>query len=102
MITTKAASLQQLFIEGRVGTVDAAVLAYIMAINPVTRAAICETTGLRVSTACGAIDRLLKQGLIEESPVRVLLTETNRRVKAYRPKEQTHEQAAFPAHQRRD
>jgi DNA-binding MarR family transcriptional regulator len=101
-VTTKAASLQQLFIEDRVGTVDAAVLAYIMAIKPVTRAAICETTGLRVSTACGAIDRLMKKGLIEEAPDRVHLAETNRNVKAYQPKEQTHEQAAFPAHQRRD
>lgn len=86
---TKAASLQQLHATGGAATVDAAVLAYIRAIKPVTRAAICEATGLRVSTACGAIDRLMKRGLVEEAPDRVFLAETKRRVKAYQPKENT-------------
>lgn len=87
-LSTKAASLQQLFIEDRVGTVDAAVLATVIGHSPVPRRIVCDYTGLRDSTACGAIDRLLKKGLIEEAPGRVYLQETNRNVKAYQPKEQ--------------
>jgi predicted transcriptional regulator len=48
------------------------------------RSAICASTELRESTACGALDRLIKAGLVEEYPQRVLWVPTGRNVKAYR------------------
>jgi hypothetical protein len=83
MTTTQVESLDKLHNTGRAGTVDAAVLAHIKEAGPLCRSAVCAAANLRESTACGAIDRLMKQGLVQESEHRVLWVPTNRNVKAY-------------------
>lgn len=89
-MSTKMASLSKTTDSGRAGTVDAAVLAHVKALGTVCRDAIVTSTELRVSTVCGAIDRLKKKNLIEEAPDKVLNTATGRNVKAYRAVNHNH------------
>lgn len=87
MTSTKAESLTALHNEGRVGTVDAAVLANIQALGPICRDVLCKAAQIKVSTACGSIDRLKKRNLIEVAPDKVWNHSTSRWVQAYQVKE---------------
>lgn len=82
-MSTKTDSLDKLHQEGRAIPVDNAVLANITALGPICRDALCKAASILNSTACGAIDRLMKRGLVEEAG-KVWNHTTRRNVKAYR------------------
>lgn len=69
---------------GAVG-VDAAVLANVKALGPIHRDALSTATSIKVTTLCGALDRLIKRGLVAEATHKVYNPATRRNVKAYIP-----------------
>jgi hypothetical protein len=82
-MSTKSESNDKLHQSGRGETVDAAVLANIKALGPICRDALCTAANVLNSTACGAIDRLMKRGLVTEHG-KVWNHTTHRNVKAYK------------------
>ncbi len=84
MPSTKAESHEKLHTEGRAETVDAAVLANVIALGPICRDALCIAARVQTSTACGAVARLKARGLIEVAPDKVWNHRTQRNVQAYR------------------
>jgi hypothetical protein len=83
MSDTQIESLNTLVVSGRAGTVDAAVLANIKALGPICRDVLCVAAQVRISTACGAINRLMKRGEVVEHGT-VWNHTTRRNVKAYK------------------
>lgn len=82
-MSTKLASLKQTIREGGVTTGEAAVLAYLSTFAPVSRDAMCEAIGMRISTACAHINALMKRGLVQEAAAKVYNPVTRRWVHAY-------------------
>lgn len=82
-MSTKLDSLKQHIREGGAETTEAAVLAYLNVFSPVSRDAMCEAIGMRISTACGAINALMKRGLVREAAAKVYNPSTHRWVHAY-------------------
>ncbi len=80
MTSTQVESLAAL----NIPPLDAAVLACITAYGPICRDALCKAANIRVSTACGAVDRLKKRGLVEIAADKVWNHTTKRNVQAYK------------------
>lgn len=77
--STSAQSEEELKKSGRAGEVDAQIHRFIHKNPGVTRSEIAKQTGIRIQTVCGAVNRLMFDGLVEVTGITKDL-ETNRNV----------------------
>ncbi len=82
-MSTKLDSLKQTIREGGVATGEAAVLAYLSTFSPVSRDAMCEAIGMRISSACAHLNALVARGLVRVAAAKVYNPITRRWVNAY-------------------